>query len=235
MKNGKKILVGILAVISIFCFAQVGGKYFEDEEAKTVYKEIEEIEKNIENENIEEAEKLKKKYSEMKKINGDYIFWLNVKGTNINYPVAKSKDNYEYLHMNFDKNKNSSGAIFMDFSNRTDDFNTIVHGHNMKNGTMFNNLVKFKDAEFYKKNKEITIYKENEKEVYEIFSVYVVEAEEDFLRRSYSKEYIEYINSKNIYKEKIEIKEKDKIITLSTCSYEFDNARTVIHAVKKAS
>ncbi|MGL4849438.1 MAG: class B sortase [Clostridium sp.] len=235
MGKMKKVIIIILAIIAFFCFVKVGGKYIEDEEAKTVYKEIEQIEEKIENENINEKEKFKKKYSEMKKINEDYVFWLNVKGTNINYPVAKSKDNYEYLHMNFDKNKNSSGTIFMDFSNRMDDFNTIIHGHNMKNGTMFNNLVKFKNEDFYKENKEITIYRENEKEVYEIFSVYVVEAEEDFLRRGYSKEYIDYINKKSIYKEKREINEKDKIITLSTCSYEFENARTVVHAVKKAS
>ncbi|MGL5647191.1 MAG: class B sortase [Clostridium sp.] len=235
MRRVKKIIEVILIVIIIFCFGKVGIKHLEYNQAKEVYKNLERIEDEIEKDDVSEVEKLKKRYEKMKAVNEDYVFWIEIGNTNINYPVVKSLDNYDYLHKNFDKNKNSSGTIFVDYTNRMDDFNTIIHGHNMKNGTMFNNLVKFKEENFYKNNKEVIVYNKEEKETYEIFAVYVVEAEENFLRRQYSKDYIDFINKESIYKERKEISEKDKIITLSTCSYEYENARTVVHAVKKAS
>lgn len=227
--KGRIIIEIILAIIVFFCFGKVLLKQMDYKDAKEAYKEVEEI---MFNKDIENKKDFQKKYDEMKEINNDYIFWIKVDGTNINYPVVKSLDNDDYLFKDFKGNKSSSGAIFLDYKSRLEDFNLILHGHNMKNETMFNNLIKFKEEEFYKKNKRIEIITNNERKIYEIFSVYVTDIEDNYLRRDYNASYIAYIKNKSLFENSLEINEKSKMITLSTCSYEYENARTVVHAVR---
>lgn len=163
------------------------------------------------------------------------MFWINVANTNIDYPVVKGNDNNYYLNKDFNNNDSSSGSIFMDFRNDfNNDKNIIVYGHNMKNKTMFNNLGKFKDESFWNENNKIKVYNGSDELTYEVFSVYVVESGEDYLKVDFSDdtEYSEFLNdikSKSLYESEVILSPSDKIITLSTCSYEFKDARTVVH------
>lgn len=175
------------------------------------------------------------KKEDLSKINSDFKFWLSVENTNINYPVVQSKDNSYYLDKDFYKKDSISGTLFMDYRNKSiDDKNIIIYGHNMKNKTMFNNLNKFKDADFFKKNNKIKITLNGKEFLYDVFSAYIVESDYDYLKTNFNNEsdyqnYINDITSKSLYKSPIKVNSNDKIVTLSTCTYEFDDARMVIH------
>ncbi|MCC0648865.1 class B sortase [Clostridioides sp. ZZV15-6598] len=182
-----------------------------------------------------QLQKKENKKEDLSKINKDFKFWLSVDNTNINYPVVQSKDNSYYLDKDFYGKKSISGTLFMDYRNKSlDDQNVIVYGHNMKNKTMFNNLNKFKDGDFFKENNQIKITMDEKEFLYEVFSAYIVESDYDYLKTSFNSEsdyqkYIDTITSKSLHKSNIKVNSKDKIVTLSTCTYEFDDARMVIH------
>ena len=102
--------------------------------------------------------------------------WIYVEAVpDINYPIVHGKDNETYLHRTYEKNYNFAGTIFVDYENKGDfsDCNTIVYGHNMKNGSMFAQLKKFtQDEETYKKSKYFWIFTPEKNYRYEIISAY---------------------------------------------------------------
>ena len=90
-------------------------------------------------------------FDSLRSVNPEIVAWLTIDGTNIDYPVAQHSDNNYYLHHLFTGEWNSSGCLFMDCNNQTDisDRHTIIYGHHMDNGTMFQNLMGYKDQSFY--------------------------------------------------------------------------------------
>lgn len=185
----------------------------------------------------DEAPKVSDKFKDIQKLNKDTVGWIKVENTRIDYPVVQYKDNEYYLHRNFEKKDSSVGVIFMDFRNRISplDRNIIIYGHHMKDGSMFKDLILFKDKDFFMNNPTIifnTLYQESK---WEIFSVYSADAKYDYLVTEFAKdeEFIKYINeikSKSDFKNDVQVNAGDHILTLSTCSYEFSGARTVVHA-----
>lgn len=94
--------------------------------------------------------------SRLSQINPDYSGWIFIPGTSVNYPVVYPKDNSEYLNKTFEGEKNSCGCLFFEascppFSSE----NTVIYGHNMKSGEMFGSLKKYREKEFFRKNKTI--------------------------------------------------------------------------------
>ena len=168
--------------------------------------------------------------------NEDYRGWLNVENTNIDYPILQSYDNQYYLDKDINREYLMSGSIFMNYLNDGfNDENTVLFGHNMRNGTMFAQLKKYKDRDFFYENNNINIELSNGETLkYEVFSVYVTDIEENYIQTKFDnvyeyKEFLERIKNKSIYESEIELCEDDQIITLSTCSFEFDDARLVVH------
>ena len=160
--------------------------------------------------------------------------WIEIPNTKINYPVVQTEDNEYYLKHNFKNESNMSGTIFVDYRNNIDeDKNIILYGHNMRNGSMFNNITKFKEDSFFNDNDTINIIRNNTLYQYEIFSVYVedeskVTLDTEFIDDEAFVKYVSNEGSKSMYNKDITISKEDKIITLVTCSYEYDGARTVL-------
>lgn len=166
----------------------------------------------------------------------DYRGWIKINNTNIDYSIVQGKDNSFYLDKDINKNYLSSGSIFMNYLNHGfNDENTILFGHHMRNKTMFAQLEKYKEKEFFHNNNDIKIEVENDKVLtYKVFSVYVTDANDNYIKTNFDnkseyKEFLDKIKNKSIYKSDINVDENDKIITLSTCSYEFNDARMVVH------
>ena len=191
------------------------------------------------NNNPNEAEGDNKTISEnqeeLKSINNNYEMWIEIPNTKINYPIVQGKDNEYYLKHNFKNESNMSGTIFVDCNNNIDeDKNIIIYGHNMRNGTMFNNITKFKEESFFNNNNNtINIIRNNILYQYEIFSIYVedeskVSLEIEFTDNDAFVNYALNEASKSMYNKNIIITEEDKIITLVTCSYEYTGARTIL-------
>lgn len=224
----KKLLQNLITFICLATIIISGYKIFtklmEYKKADDIYTEIRETNKNSS--------------EDLSSINDDYVFWINVEGTNIDYPVVQGKDNDFYLNRGFNKEYLKSGSIFLDYRNNfNDDFNSVIYGHHMRNKTMFGELMKFKEEEFFKNNKEITITSKDGTYDYEIFAVGVFDADFSYNDVSFSDEnefsnFLNKIMSNSTYKRDI-VDSSDKIITLSTCSYEYDDARTAVFAKRK--
>lgn len=222
MKNIIRWIINIVLIaIILYCGYNIYIKLNDYKAADNTYTQVREI------------KKLNKE--DLSTHNQDFKGWITVDNTNIDYPVVQGKDNDYYLNKDFYGNKSSSGSIFMDYRNdNNNDPNVIIYGHNMKNKTMFAQLEKFKDESFWKENNKIKLTQGDKEYVYEVFSAYFVNPDFDYLRNNFNstEEYQSYLNtirSKSLFSSDLNVGTDDKIITLSTCSYEFDNARTVIH------
>mgnify|MGYP000818461105 CR=1 FL=1 len=234
----KKILyhIFLLLCIAVFCISayKLYGYYKSYKEAKDTYEKIKKDNvKKTNGDRTIDFDKLRAK-------NPDIVGWVYAKGTGIDYPIVQGKDNEEYLHMDYNKKKSSSGTIFLDHgcdkSFISD--NNIIYGHHMKNGTMFAQLLKYKEQDFFEKYPYFSIYTPDGKESkYQIFVAGVVEdtavnyqfafqSDEEFLN------YIETIKGTSLYTPNVEIDAASQIVTLSTCTNVADEERFVVQAVK---
>ena len=167
-------------------------------------------------------------FDALKAINDDVVGWLELEAIpSISYPIAQGEDNEYYLHRTIKKTYNFAGSVFIDSTNASDfsDCNTIIYGHNMKNGSMFAQLKKFtQDEETYKKSKYFWIFTPEKNYRYEIISAYTTGVNSDTytLFKGPGEEFEKYLEKIRGYSEIRTDAEgmniKDKIITLSTCT-----------------
>lgn len=245
----KKILFNLLMIICFcsFCyFAYNIYNYIKDEkEQNKINKEIvEEAVKKVEEDKIDEKDEKKDNplivdFQSLKEKNNDIVAWIYSEGTPINYPIVQTTNNDYYLRRLIDGTYNQAGTIFMDCKNNNDfsDFNTIIYGHNMKNDSMFGTLTNYENQDYYNEHKEMFLYTENKKFKIEIFAGFITSSESNIYTYPKSsntnKKLIEEALKKSTFSSDIEVTNDDKIITLSTCSYNFENARYVILGVLK--
>ena len=169
-------------------------------------------------------------FAEQQAINEEICAWISVPGTNVNYPILQSNITEENYYLNHDVNKKSSakGAIYIQRNNTWNfsDPNTVVYGHNMKNGSMFGSLKKFRKADFFDANRYIYVYTPGHILTYEIYSAFVYDDRHILNSFDFSseEEYAEFLSAtlspksmtRNV-REGIEVDTNDRIITLSTC------------------
>ena len=197
------------------------------------------MEEDISEETIKNKYTFDNVYNKLKKINSETIGYLVVNNTNISYPVVQHSDNSYYLSMDFYKKKSSTGWIYLDYRNNTNELNdnTIIYGHNMRNGTMFGTLRYVLDSS-WRKNKDnmiISLDVGNKKYKFEIFSAYKVDYTTDYLVTTLEtsrekKDFIDLIRNRSSFKSNVSVEIDDKILTLSTCTGS-NNRRLVVHAV----
>ena len=168
--------------------------------------------------------------------------WIYIPNTNIDYPVLQHPDNADYYLTHDTKgNKVTAGSIFTQYYNEKDfnDNNTVIYGHNMKNGSMFKTLHYFEDRQFFEENPYIYIYTENQTRVYEIFGAYEYSdvhlllsynMENDKAFGKYLKDLTSLDGSKDNFNWDIEVTSADKVITLSTCISGKANSRYLVQA-----
>ena len=110
-------------------------------------------------------------------MNEDYIGWLDVPGTKISYPLVQASDNDYYLRLSFEQTDLYSGVIFLDCSNdaRLLDLNSILYGHNMKDGSMFHDVEQYKDSSYFDEYPIIHFYQDDSIYIYHIYSFDLVD------------------------------------------------------------
>lgn len=175
-------------------------------------------------------------FSELKKINNNVKGWIQVNGTNINYPFVQANDNKYYLTHSFDKSLNSAGWLFLDYRNNyTSNKNTIIYAHGRTDKTMFGSLKKVLSNEWLNNSNNyiIKISTEKENSLWQIFSVYHIPTTSDYLQTDFSsdKEYHNFLNmllNRSVYNFNTSVSNNDKILTLSTCYNNSD--KMVVHA-----
>ncbi len=175
-------------------------------------------------------------FAALKAMNADVVGWLYCEGTPINYPVVQSDDNSYYLNRLYDNQENSSGAIFMDALNSPDlsDINTIIYGHNMKNGKMFAALQNYDSQSYYEEHPVMYYLTGEHRYRIDIFASYETTGGSDAFTIFFDSEktYGGYLEKRwsmsKIDTSGLPMTTDDNIITLSTCSYDYNNARYVV-------
>lgn len=164
-------------------------------------------------------------FDSLKEINEDVIGWLEMEAIDINYPIAQAGDNNYYLHRTIQKTDNFAGSIFLDYQNHKNfgDRNSIIYGHNMKNGSMFGTLRKYREQETYDKSPYFWVYTPDFIYKYEIFScaevdVYSKDYQITFRTRESFEEFLERCKDQSLVENDVEVEYGDTVITLSTCT-----------------
>lgn len=183
-------------------------------------------------------------YEEYKQVNPDTIGWLIVPNTVIDYPVVRTGDNEYYLTHNVEKIESKHGAVFMDFRNsdKTQQKHIILYGHNMKNGTMFHDLRNYKQKDFFNANPTIKFIWDGKETVWQIYLAYLVKPEKVYhIHTRFGSDqnfadvmnaYVEYAKTETVsnYDPNVTIKATDQVLTLSTCTYEYDGSFFAVSA-----
>ena len=177
-------------------------------------------------------------FKDLKNKNNDTKGWIQVNGTNINYPFVQTTNNEYYLNRSFNKNKNNAGWIFLDYRNNINnlDKNTIIYGHSRQDTTMFGSLKNILNNGWldYSENHVIKLSTEIENSLWQVFSIYHIPTTSDYLEINFEteQEFLNFANkliNRSAYNFYTSINKDDKILTLSTC-YNNDNERVVLHA-----
>ena len=171
--------------------------------------------------------------------NPDIIGRISIDALDITYLVTQTNDNEYYLHTGYSGEESDGGTIFLDYRCDADaqplSGHYIIYGHNMRNGTMFHNLVEYKNEDIFNSQRIIrfdTLYDDYE---WEVFSAYVSDTDFYFIDTTFENDlkwcsFLNTIHEKSMFETDVVLSADDVILTLVTCSYEFDDARFVIHA-----
>ena len=235
----KTILTYILTGICILGIVYSSIKIIEWKINTNKNKDIkEEIQEYIKIEKTEtEEEKYIVDFKKLKEQNEDTIGYLKVNNTDVEYVVVKGNNNEYYLNHNFNKEYNVAGWIFADYKNNFDgtDKNIVIYGHNMQDGSMFASLKNILSNDWQNNtNKEIKLVTEQGTITYQIFSSYIVEAEDYYITTNFQNDesfrnFINTVSNRTYYNYNVEVNESDNILTLSTCTGNGKD-RIVIHA-----
>ncbi len=171
--------------------------------------------------------------------NPDVLGWIRIPGTQIDHPLLSSDSADEYLHTAWDGSYSYSGSIYLEQGNSRDlmDFHTIIYGHNMKNGTMFGNLVGYGDDAFWKEHPYVYVRSGDTVHRYEVFAAYTASIESDTYRIAFSsperkEKALSYYLQNADFPGETELTAQSRILTLSTCTgYGDDGKRWVVQAV----
>ena len=237
-KSDVLLTIALIVAIAVFCYAAFNlyHIYTEYKKGTDEYNQIEEM--AVTERDADSAEvagpsaqlkpPIEVDFDKLKSVNEDVVGWIYVDALpDISYPIVKGKDNQTYLHQTYEKNYNFAGTIFVDYENSGDfsDCNTLVYGHNMKNGSMFGHLKKFReDDKLYKQDKYFWILTPERNYRYEIISAYTTGVNSDTytLFKGPGEEFEKYLETIKGYSEiqtdDTDLTIKDRIVTLSTCT-----------------
>ena len=242
-------IVLILAAVTVYAAHRIYQEYSEYREGADSYSALEAYIKEPQTEPMPEESKPEQDemsenaiawpvvdFAALESINSDRVAWIRIDGTEINYPVVQGHDNNFYLKHLFDGEWNGAGCIFLDsrVNPELSDRHSVLYGHHMKNGTMFSDIAKYKDQTFYENHTTGMILTPTENYQIEFFAGYVVGADDETAWKvtfATEDEYADWLNEtvgRSWFRSEVIPTVKDRVITLTTCSYEFNNARFVL-------
>ena len=225
------VILGIIFLLGYFIKQNNDKEYYEN--LRSEVSEHENITEEIETEETEESEPvvIPIDFETLWQKNPDVYAWISIPGMDIEYPILQHPtDDEYYLNHTIDKKSGLPGSIYTEPSHNGKDFsdrNTVIYGHNMKNGTMFGKLDKYRDPSYMKEHNTIVIYTAEHIYTYKVFAAITYDNRHlmysfDFNQESGLQAFLDSIrkvNNLNTYiDETIEVTSSDKIITLSTCN-----------------
>ena len=246
MSKLRRILFLIFFAVFVFSAAAVARYAANSYAQKRSYRHLVELaEQSAENETAQPVQPqeptMLARYEALYRENDDLVGWIKIDGTNINYPVVQSKDapNF-YLKHDFEKNYTDYGCPYAqqncDVQAPSD--NVVLYGHNMKDGTMFCDLTNYKSESFWAQHRTIQFDTLTQKNEYTVIAAFKGEASELFAYNAFVDAetpeefdaYVAAVKELALYDTGISAAYGDKLITLSTCEYSFENGRMVVVA-----
>lgn len=226
-----KLMMAVLCVIIALCLFNIGKILYGYHEGTKTYNEVQKV-AGTEKFDIDNVD-----FDALKKQNEDIKGWLYSKDTVINYPVVQGKDNDYYLYRMFNREWNGKGSLFIDYrcNKPFKDFNTIIYGHRMKDGSMLHSITKYSDEEYYKKHKTMLLRTPDKKYKLKIFAIARIPDDSQLYKNVFFSDdekeaYIDRVKEINETKmDDVEITASDKIVMLSTCTRELDDDRIVVY------
>lgn len=227
--------------------------YLNYQESQKVYEQMEGFTQKIEDQDLspeavpgetpeEVAEQgvLQVDFNKLEEINPDVIAWIEIPGLEISYPVVQGRDNDYYLHHLITGENHKSGSIFMDFHNQEDlsDRNTIIYGHNMKDGSMFGTLDQYQSQALYRNYPCFYMYVPGYIYEYQIFSCYAAPTDYpaytyDFPTSEDYEVFLETLQRSAEYNTGTTVTKEDQVVTLSTCVNTRKDYRYLVHGKLK--
>lgn len=221
-----RIVMTILIIIILFSLYKVGTILYGYYQGMNQYEDVQSVAK------VEEGVD----FEALQKINEDVKAWIHLEDTVIDYPVLQTTNNDYYLYHMFNGEENGAGSIFIDYRNETpfEEFNTILHGHRMKDGTMFKPLIQYRDMEFYEEHPVMEILTPEKEYDLHIFAVVTIPADSDLYQFSFEdvadkSDYLNRIASLNEITTDVQVGTDDRIVMMSTCTYEIDDGRLCVY------
>lgn len=246
----RKIIALICLGLGLACGAIGIYKYIEEKNAGKEYEKLQQEVVKEEPKLVEEPEpepvskvEIPIDFAALQQQNPDVYAWIQVPGTEVDYPILQSSnDNTYYLNHTIDGEEKKEGAIFTEnYNTKTfEDPNTVIYGHDMKNGSMFQSIHKYMDRSFFDNNRDIVIYMPDQILHYKIFAAYLTDNKHLLMNYNFwsKDEYQQYLNSifsmrdMNAFIDtSTEVTTEDKIITLSTCYAGISTQRYLVQAV----
>lgn len=176
-------------------------------------------------------------FSALEEINPDIVGWIYGPDTGISYPVVQGSDNEYYLHHLLDGSYNKNGTVFVDAQNSPGfaDQNTILYGHHMKNGTMFAALEQYREQEYYQQHPVFYLLTPEGNYQLDIFSACVISANDEVYQTQFAEDedfrlWVSRQTARSDVKNTVSVGAEDRVVTLSTCAYDFEDARYVVLA-----
>ena len=174
-------------------------------------------------------------FTVLREQNPDVVGWIYCEGTIINYPIVQGEDNQQYLRRRYDGTKSTLGSIFLDFRNLSDfsDLNNLIYGHNIRSGQMFAPLMSYRDQAFYEEHPVMWLLTPDKAYRLDLIAGLVVPSDSEVYGiYSYPEELmtgLEYVISHSTFTAgSVDLESVERIVTLSTCSYDFNDARYVV-------
>ncbi|MEG2038895.1 MAG: class B sortase [Oscillospiraceae bacterium] len=240
----RKTVLIVSSIIFIGSISYITTYYYQSYINEKHYESLEELYQNSGIVPKDYPKEYNKKFAGLYDVNSDIAGWIHIDNTPISYPVVKGTDNEFYHRRDFYKNKIPHGVPYLDYQVdlKNKSTNTVIYGHNMKDGQMFTPLTEYRNLDFYKEHPTITfdnVYRESR---YKIISVFITNNRSEhgklfpyheFIDADNALEMEQYLKDvlvRSFINTGVEVAPSDHLLTLSTCTYEFDDARFVVVA-----
>lgn len=258
MSITKKMLIAVSSLLLVFSLVSMTRIFFRDYTEQQKIEELTEVWEEGSNQeggdtvpsflsNKANKQVMLPEFRNLYERNSDIVGWLKIDGTRIEYPVMQNPQDAEYyLNHDFDKRETTGGLPFLDKDSQADTSNILlIHGHHMKSGWMFKDLMKYKNESFYKEHATFQFSTLYEKEEYEIVAVILSEVyrKSDDVFKYYQigeintpsefNSYVQNIKKLALYDTGVTAQYGDKLVVLSTCEYSTENGRLAVVARKR--
>ena len=216
--------------VMVFCGYQIISTYAERAAGKKINAKMEQYVQYTptpsQEEEVQETRKpeLEVDFAALQQENPDICGWIFLEGSEINYPVVQGKDNSYYLNYTASGEKNSCGAIFMDYANdrALTGPKTIFYGHRMNNGSMFAGLLEYRDQQYYEEHPYLLLAVPDQVYVLQIFAAREIEADLDNYRISFTDRDdfmadIQMLAQGSLIQTDVQVSKDEQVVMLSTC------------------